>query len=97
MTNTQSANRIFVLFFFLASFLGATFVTEQAQANPAVQIASATLNVRNGPGPNFRVVDTLRRGAVLQVVERSRGWLRVSRPNGRVLGWISQDFVVRVR
>ena len=50
-------------------------------------VATASVNVRTGPGTGYRVVDTLRPGQQVSIVDRAGGWcaIRQSGPNG----WVS--------
>lgn len=53
--------------------------------------ATTTLNVRSGPGTNFRVVDTLRGGERVHVEYCRGSWCFVDKsgPNG----WVSQSYL----
>lgn len=50
-------------------------------------VATASVNVRTGPGTNYRVIDTLRPGEYVAITGQSGGWCRVNQsgPNG----WVS--------
>jgi uncharacterized protein YgiM (DUF1202 family) len=59
----------------------------------AVAVANGSVtgddvNVRSGPGRNHNAVETLDRGARVQVFETQNGWVRIG--NGR---WMSAEFV----
>lgn len=49
--------------------------------------ATASVNVRTGPGTQFRAVDTLRPGEQVSIVDQNGGWcaIEASGPNG----WVS--------
>ncbi len=92
-------SRPFALFLTVLLTLGgmALFPEKAEAAPPAVRVVANVANVRNGPGTNYRVVNQVRRGAVLNVIGRSRGWVQVKRPGGSATGWISESLLVRVR
>lgn len=49
-------------------------------------------NIRNGPGTNYTVVNTVSSGARLPVTDTTRDWVRVSLHNGNT-GWISRNLI----
>lgn len=52
------------------------------------RVTASLLNVRSGPGTRFEVIDTLRRGAVVEEIGRRREWMRISAD-----GWVHADFL----
>ncbi len=66
-----------------------------AQTGETTVVVNAdTLNVREGPGTNYRVLDRVTRGTSLVVLSRnaSGDWLQVRTPRG-VVGWVSALYV----
>ena len=63
--------------------------TMAASAAPAV--ASGNVNVRSGPGTGFRVVDTLRRGEVVDVQYCRGSWCFVEKRGPD--GWVSANYL----
>jgi uncharacterized protein YraI len=56
------------------------------------KVAVSRLNVRGGPGINYRKVGQVERGTPLEVRDRNGEWLRIAPPAGcRV--WISREYV----
>ncbi|MEZ4717462.1 MAG: PA14 domain-containing protein [Caldilineaceae bacterium] len=57
-------------------------------------VESAGLNVRTGPGPNFPVVTTMRRGDRFLVLGQSADtfWLFGQTERGNILGWVAARF-----
>lgn len=53
---------------------------------------SSGLNVRKGPGTNHPIVGSLAGGSVVEVKEKSGGWVKVILSNGST-GWISGQYV----
>lgn len=51
-------------------------------------------NVRDGPGPNFKVVFTLNSGATVTGYSYTEGWIKISDDAGRS-GWVSRTLVGR--
>ncbi|MFN8458785.1 MAG: SH3 domain-containing protein [Anaerolineae bacterium] len=65
------------------------------QANPPlVTPAKTDVNIRNGPGVDYKVVGLLRTGQSLEIVGRSAdsAWWQVSTPQG--LGWVAAKVTV---
>jgi len=98
MPISKLTGRLAMILLFLATFTATTLFTETAEAKPPqVRVTTQLLNVRSGPGTGYAVVTTVSRGAVLNVLDRKRGWLLVKYPGGNQSGWISQAYVTRVR
>lgn len=53
---------------------------------------SSGLNVRKGPGTNHAIIGSLAGGSVVQVKEKSGGWVKVVLSNGST-GWVSGQYV----
>ncbi len=66
-------------------------VLSPAAAQQTGTVTANSLNVRSGPGTNFRVVGVLRRGEQVTILERSGGWLRVAA--GRDRGWVAGNYI----
>jgi uncharacterized protein YraI len=74
-----------------AAFLSAPLLmAAPVQAAPAE--ATASVNVRSGPGTSYRVVDTLRPGQRVDVSEcSSSGWCLVEKSGPD--GWVSRNYL----
>ncbi len=56
------------------------------------EVTGDTVNLREGPGTNFTVLDRLTRGTVVSVLDTGPdGWVYVE-ANGQI-GWMSADFI----
>lgn len=78
-----------------ALVLGALALLGWAAMMPSASAAEATtsVNVRSGPGTQYRVVGTLHRGENVNVRRcQSNGWCQVARRAGD--GWVSARFLV---
>jgi SH3 domain protein len=64
-----------------------------ASAQPAFVGGDLRAPVRSGPGNEFRILETLKAGEPLQVLERDEGWVRVRTPSGKQ-GWMADIVVV---
>lgn len=69
--------------------LGAT----TAGAYAATAFATSPVNVRKGPGPQYSVVDVLRRGEAVDVDYCQGTWCAVSKPGPD--GWVSANYLSR--
>jgi uncharacterized protein YraI len=67
--------------------LGAT----AAGAYAATAYATGSVNVRTGPGTNYRVVDQLHRGERVDVLGCRGSWCRVAKPGPD--GWVSANYL----
>jgi len=56
--------------------------------NRSIKITANILNVRSGPGMNYQVVSSVRKGAVCTLVDETAGWGKIDRPSG----WISSQY-----
>jgi hypothetical protein len=63
------------------------------QISGNVTVTAPLLNVRSGPGMSFGVLDRVRAGENLAVMNRSGQWLYVRVPSGQV-GWVLEPFTV---
>lgn len=71
----------------------ATPVSAESGQPIQVEIISAGLNVRSGPGADYPIVATLLEGYTVSVtrVDPTTGWLQVPLPGSEQDGWISGD------
>jgi uncharacterized protein YraI len=55
------------------------------------------VNIRDGPGTDFGVIDKLARGSLVNVIETGiDGWVRVEVETTGQTGWMSDQFLVAV-
>lgn len=62
-----------------------------ASAYAATAYATGSVNVRSGPGTDYRVVDQLYRGQRVDVQDCRGSWCRVSKPGPD--GWVSANYL----
>jgi uncharacterized protein YraI len=81
--------------FLKAAIATLALATTAAVAYAAPAVSSGNVNVRTGPGPGYRVVDTLQRGESVEVDRCSGSWCYVvkSGPDG----WVSASYLDRGR
>ena len=62
------------------------------------RVNAGTLNVREGPGTNFKAIGFLLRNEIVEALEfnADQSWLRVRRLSDGLTGWASSAFLVRV-
>jgi uncharacterized protein YraI len=56
------------------------------------RVASPRANVRSGPGMQYRVIERLKRGESLDILEKKGGWVRIRLKGGKK-GWIHGKLV----
>jgi N-acetylmuramoyl-L-alanine amidase len=59
------------------------------------QVTAGSLNVRSGPGTNFAVVNSVRKGDIVEVVDDSGDWRRIDL-NGNNDGWVHGAYIRRI-
>lgn len=59
---------------------------------PAVIVKGTIVNVREGPGTNYRVLFQAEKGVSFKLLNRKKRWLRVRHADGEV-GWIHESLV----
>ncbi|SDF55941.1 SH3 domain-containing protein [Salipiger thiooxidans] len=58
------------------------------------KVTGTLVNMRNGPGTRFHVVDQLSRGASVEVLaDPGDGWVRLKVTESNRVGWMSDDFL----
>lgn len=62
--------------------------TESAVIETLLYVDSAVVNLRDGPGTNFKVLEQVQRGDELREVERAGGWVSVTTTDSGTTGWI---------
>lgn len=60
-----------------------------APSLPTTKIVWDTVNLREGPGLNYKVTGNVKKGTMLPVLEDKGGWLRVRLENGKE-AWVSK-------
>lgn len=71
------------------------FLTFQPQTNAKTEFVSVqanVLNVRNGPGTSYDVVDKVTKGSILSVLKKLDAWYHVQLTNG-LTGWVAKRYV----
>jgi len=59
---------------------------------PHLIVKKRRVNMRSGPGDNYRVVGKANYGVVFKTLEVKNGWARVKHENG-MIGWISRSLL----
>ncbi|MBW4512782.1 MAG: SH3 domain-containing protein [Scytonematopsis contorta HA4267-MV1] len=94
--------------FLVASTCTSLIIASTATPNYAARksvcsfITGRTVNIRSGPGTNYRVVASLRRADVVRASHRQGNWVRITArvfgnpPRERVTafnGWVSNQYI----
>ncbi len=77
---------------FVALMVGALGFTDAS----AHTVTASVLNVRSGPGFNYRVRTTLTRGTVVNTVRTSGKWTYINRPRSK-RGWVYSRYLTSKR
>ena len=54
---------------------------------PHLIVKKRKVNIRNGPGKNYRVISTASHGIVFRTLKQKKGWVKIEDENG-LIGWI---------
>lgn len=66
----------------------------QQSATSTGTVSASRLNVRSGPGVNYRVLGQLRQGDEVEILDRVNGWLKIVYPAAQDgQAWVSGNFV----
>ena len=57
-------------------------------------VTATALNIRSGPGPQFDVMDTLRKGDSISVIDVRGDWARIDKA-GNTDGWVHRAYIRR--
>ncbi len=60
-----------------------------------VSVVAALLNVRSGPGPNYGILQQVRKGEMMDVTGEKNGWLSVVTPGGQT-GWVDARYTAPI-
>jgi N-acetylmuramoyl-L-alanine amidase len=58
------------------------------------EVAASRLNVRNGPGTSFEVINSVSRGQIVEVIDKRNDWARID-IDGNDDGWVSDAYIRR--
>ena len=87
-----SAMRTRLLLILILLFV--TAATHAQEADPALlEVAGVTLRLRSGPSTDDAILDTLRPGTALELLERGEQWSQVRRQDG-LTGWAHNDYLL---
>ncbi|TSC75370.1 MAG: Ig domain protein [Parcubacteria group bacterium Gr01-1014_30] len=67
-------------------------VAAATSALTTLKVTAWILNVRSGPGTNYKIITRVRRNNVLESIGNKNGWFRINLPQGRD-GWVYGKFV----
>lgn len=56
---------------------------------PSVVVKSKIVNMRSGPGTNYRIIGKAAYGVVFKTVKRTKSWVKVRHASGKT-GWVSR-------
>ena len=60
------------------------------------KVTASVLNVRSGPGTNYKVVNTLNRGGAYTIVEENNGWGLLKAYSKNKNGWVSLEYMKKI-
>lgn len=54
-------------------------------------VTATILNIRSGPGTNYKVVSTIKKGSIVNITSSKTGWYKIS--SGSKSGWVSSKYI----
>lgn len=72
--------------------MGLAFLVASSAAAENAWVKGAPLNLRSGPGTEFRILASAQPGDRLTVLQQGESWTKVQLPNGKS-GWIAKGYV----
>jgi hypothetical protein len=69
------------------------FLAGVAQAENAWIKGEVRLNLRTGPGNQFRIISGMTTGDAVTVIERGSGWTKIRKQDDGQLGWIPEGYL----
>lgn len=91
--------RISIALFILACELIAEQTVFQSNLNVKAEtiqgkVTASILNIRSGPSTHFRVVGSLEKGNVVNIIASSSGWYKIT--SGSKMGFVSSQYISKV-
>ncbi|MEZ4649607.1 MAG: SH3 domain-containing protein [Candidatus Eisenbacteria bacterium] len=81
-----------ILALFLFQLVAPTWILAQTASKFEVTVSANSLNVRSGPGTDFGVIDSVKKGDQVIGLREESGWVQVELPAGTI-GWVSSKHV----
>lgn len=81
---------VFILFLGLA--VTTTNHVAKASSTQTKYVTADILNVRSGPGTNYRIITTVKHNQAVQVYQTSGSWSKVN-INNKTTGWVSNTYL----
>ncbi len=67
-----------------------------ASVSYVAKVTASVLNVRSGPGTNYKVVNTLNKGGAYTIVEENNGWGLLKAYSQNKNGWVSLEYMKKI-
>ncbi|CAM3819574.1 N-acetylmuramoyl-L-alanine amidase [Mesobacillus zeae] len=82
-------SRLFMLFFFIPLF----FVNSGSAAG-LITLTASSVNIREGPGLHYPVLEKAIEGKEYSAIEQEKGWIKI-RLDSNKTGWVSSEYTER--
>ncbi len=60
---------------------------------PHLIVKNKIVNIRSGPGKNFKIIRQAKRGVVFKTAEKKKGWVKVHHNESNMTGWIKRSLL----
>ncbi len=51
------------------------------------------INIRSGPGKNYKIIRQAKKGVVFKTIERKNDWVKVTHEESKLTGWIKRSLL----
>ena len=56
-------------------------------------VKNKIVNIRSGPGKNYKIIRQAKKGVVFKTLERKKGWVKVFHNESKLTGWIKRSLL----
>jgi len=60
---------------------------------PHLIVKKKIINIRSGPGQNYKIIRKAQGGVVFQTLKRKEGWVKVKHEEENVIGWVKRSLL----
>jgi uncharacterized protein YgiM (DUF1202 family) len=56
-------------------------------------VKNKIINIRSGPGKNYKIIRQAKKGVVFRTLERKKGWVKAHHKESNLTGWIKRSLL----
>ena len=62
-------------------------------STPHLIVKKKIVNIRSGPGKNYKIIRKAQNGVVFQTLKRQEGWVKIKHEEENVVGWVKRSLL----